>query len=201
MTRIPIRWVAVTFVSGFIAALAAAALLLERKNDSLRIAAPHFRFLEGRPLQRLKYGVAVPFDFSLTLTSGPRPAAPRRAYERFVISYDLWEEKFSVVQTRGDRKTATRLTAAAAEAWCLENLLVSTAGLSDGDRVTARLEVRAAEREQPVFGPGSIGEAGISLNGLIEIFSRPPEARQSAWTLESGPVRLGDIRWANGHGL
>lgn len=195
------RWIALTFVSGYIAAMAAEALLLERKSDSLRIAAPHFRFLEGRPLQRLKYGVAVPFDFSLTLSAGSRSQPPRRAYERFVISYDLWEEKFSIVQTRGERKTATRLTAAAAEAWCLENLTVSTAGLAEGDRVTARLEVRATERETPVFAPGSIGEGGISLNGLIEIFSRPPEARQAVWSLESGPARLGDIRWANGRGL
>jgi hypothetical protein len=198
---ISLRWITVAFASGFLAAVAADPLVLQRKHDSLHIAAPHFRFLQGRPLQRLKYGIAVPFDFSLTLSTGSRTVPPRRTYERFVLSYDLWEEKFSIVQTRGERRTATRLTAAEAEAWCLESVLVSTAGLSENDRVTARLEVRAAERDQPVFGAGSIHEGGISLNGLIEIFSRPPEQRQSAWVLETGPVRLGDIRYANGRGL
>ena len=57
-------------------------------------------------LERLHDGAAV--TYVLSLTGGPDAASARwgRAEGRFVLSYDLWEEKFSVVHASGARRTA-----------------------------------------------------------------------------------------------
>ena len=43
----------------------------------------------------------MPFDFQLTLWVGTRASVFDRTLQRFVVSYDLWEEKFSIVKQRG----------------------------------------------------------------------------------------------------
>jgi hypothetical protein len=71
-------------------------LIVERKGKELHVAAPQLHFLEGKPLEQLHNGASVTYALTLTLTSGF--SATMRLQERFVLSYDLWEEKFSVVQ-------------------------------------------------------------------------------------------------------
>jgi len=179
------------------AALGAApqASLVPRLNgDTLLVRAAGLRLLEGKPLERLKNGVAVSFDMELSLLSVVDRSTLRRAFERFTFSYDLWEEKFSVVR-RGVMRQASRLTAEAAGAWCLDNIAAPVAGLAPDRRFIARLEARLADSRDP---KPDVQEPGFSLTALVEVFSRPARGREPQWTLESGPVRLADLTNAGG---
>ena len=46
---------------------------------------------------------------------------------------------------------------------------------------------------------GNLG-SGISLASLIEIFSRPPQAQQSHWSIEAGPLTLDELKRGHGRG-
>src|SRR5580692_6648581 len=65
------------------------------EGDDLRVAAPQLHFLTGKPMERLKDGSSVVFLTQLTLSVDDVSNVLRRTPERFVFSYDLWEEKFS----------------------------------------------------------------------------------------------------------
>ena len=43
-----------------------------------------------------------------------------------------------------------------------------------------------------------LGEPGISITRLIEVFSRRPRSEQPQWILEAGPMRLSRIRRTKG---
>jgi hypothetical protein len=117
-----------------------------------------------------------------------------RTVERFVISYDLWEEKFSVARLSRDQsphRQVSHLSQEGVDAWCLDNIAVPTATVDPDLPLTVQLEVRAGES---ATASPLLGEPGISLTALIEIFSRPARAAQQKWNLQHGPVRLKDIR-------
>src|SRR5262249_51695988 len=155
----------------------------------LEFSAPRLHFLVGKPLEQLHNAAPVAFDFQATLWSGTRNHVFRRTAERFVVSYDLWEEKFSVIRLQSPRKSASHLAARAAEKWCVEQMSIDLAGLDASEPLWARLEVRSQDSREsgPVFGRGSISDSGISLTSLIEIFSRPAQGTQAHWSLDAGP--------------
>jgi len=160
-------------------------------GDDLRVSVPGLHFLTGKPLERLHDGVSVAFISQLTLATDDWSTVVRRSPERFVFSYDLWEEKFSITKLGTPPRTAAHLSAAAAEAWCVDNVAISTGGLTPERPFWLRLELRAAEpREEAAV----IGEPGINLNRLIEMFSRRPRDMYPKWTAEAGPLRLGDLK-------
>ncbi|HUA21222.1 MAG TPA: hypothetical protein VMB25_20885 [Bryobacteraceae bacterium] len=171
--------------------ISSAELAVRSSGDELQIAAPRLHFLTGKSLQRLHDGAAVPFDFQLTVAAGSRNNVVARALERFVVSYDVWEEKFSVVRLRDLHKSGSHLSASAAEAWCLDNIFASSSNLPPGQQLRARLEIRAAEQKEPAIMPQ---DTGISLTALIEVFSRPSRPQQEHWALESAPFRLADLK-------
>lgn len=158
--------------------------------DQLLVNAPKLHFLTGKSLERLHNGAAVPFDFQLTIASGKGNPALQRALERFVVSYDVWEEKFRVVELRG-RKSRAHLSAAAAEAWCLENISLPTEQINASQNLWVKLEVRSAESKTTAT---LSDDSGISLSTLIELFSRPTRNSQDHWSIETGPFKLGDLR-------
>jgi len=82
------------------------------------------------------------------------------------------------VVRRGVMRQASRLTAEAAEAWCLENLAAPVAGVAPDRRFVIRLEVRQADlrNAKPV-----LGEPGLSLTSLVDMFSRPARAHEPHW--------------------
>ena len=95
-------------------------------GDNLRVGAPGLHFLTGKPLERLKDADTVVFLSQLTLFGDSRGATVlRRARERLIVSYALWEEKFAVSIPGAPVRSRSNLTAAQAEAWCFENLAVS----------------------------------------------------------------------------
>jgi hypothetical protein len=194
--------------SAFLLALSAQELSLRWRDNELHIVAPRVHFLAGKSLTTLKNGVAVPFDFQLTLWSGNRSVVFDRVLQRFVLSYDLWEEKFAIAKQRGFamrsdtrtnevRRSASGLSADAAEAWCMDSISLSTVGLAENQPIWVKLDIRGAEPKEgsPVFG-----ESGLSIASLIELFSRPARASEQRWSLEAGPFRLDELKRLSGHG-
>ena len=167
-------------------------------GDLLRAnVAPTFHFVTGRPLENLKSGSTVTYDVQIALVNDQRVMEARGA-ERFVFSYDLWEERFSVAQltargSRSARTTVTNLTAGAAEQWCIDRVGLSFAGLDRSRSYRLRLEVRAdGPRRRERVDPAT--EPPVSLATLIDLFSRPATDRQRAWVTESDPFRLDNLK-------
>jgi len=178
-------------IAGAWAWAAAGELVVKLSEERLRISAPGLHFLSGKPLERLKSGASVEYEFQLTLWVTGRSAPRERRSERHVVSYDLWEEKFSVTARRQPRKPASHLTAAAAEAWCLEDLSLPASAAPADRAFRLRLDVRVMEARNQ---EGIVGESGLNLRGLIEALSRQGGGGEPHWWVESGPLRLEDLR-------
>lgn len=195
-------WLIAAFLSGLAFAMWAEDLILDTHESRLEFSAPRLHFLSGKPLERLRNAAEVPFAFKITLWSGSRTHEFRQNAGRFVVSYDLWEEKFSVSKLVTPRRTASHLTDTAAEAWCLQQMSMDVTGLGGGEPLWARLEIRAEDGRDasPLFGRGNISDSGISLTPLIEIFSHPAQVTQPHWTLETGPVTLDELQRGRARG-
>jgi hypothetical protein len=195
-------WLVAAFVSGFGLAMWAEDLALNWRNNYIEFSAPHMHFLTGKPLERLQHGAQVPFDFKLSLYSGTKSHLFRQLAERFLVSYDVWGETFSVVKTQSPISRVTHLDAADAEAWCLKQMPVNPSGIDDKETLWARVEVRvpASAGVANPFGKDTITESGINLTGLIELFSRPPAAAQPHWLLDAGPLTLEEVKRGNRRG-
>ena len=196
MRTIKLWWVIAAFLSGLALAMAAEELILSTAESRLEFSAPRVHFLVGKPLERLRNASEVPFDFKITLWSGSRSHVLRELPARFVVSYDLWEEKFSVTKLVPTRRTARHLTDTAAEAWCLREMSTDVTGVAPNEPLWARLEIRAQDGKEAglPFGRGNITDSGISLTSLIEVFSRPAATTQPHWSVETGPVTLDELR-------
>jgi hypothetical protein len=189
-------WLVAAFVSGFGLAMWAEDLVLRWHNNLLEFSAPHLHFLTGKSLERLHEGAQVPYDFKISLYAGRKDHLSCQLAERFLISYSVWEEQFRVVKTQSPRKIVDHLDLADAESWCWKQLLLDPRGVGDTETLWAKVEIRVPQdgRMANPFGRDSIGESGINLNGLIELFSRPPLAKQPAWTSEAGPITLEELK-------
>jgi hypothetical protein len=166
-------------------------------GDFLRISVQHLHFISGNTQERLKEGASIAFVGQLTISSQPNSlVADARSVARFSLSYDIWEEKYSVVRI-GDRpssrrSTASHLSAQAIENWCFDNLTVDRSNLPADRPFYVQLDLRA---EDPQAQLGIVGEAGISVSRLIEVFSRPPRDKsQPHWSLNNGPYTLAELR-------
>ena len=187
-------WLVAGFTVPLFRAQAAPRLNVSFDGDNLHVAAPQLHFLTGQPLGRLRDGATVVFLSQLTLLREDHVSVFRKVLDRLTVSYDVWEEKFRV--TLGSSgPSASRLSAAAAETWCLDNLAISALGLSPERPFWLRFELRA---EDPRNLSSVLGASGISLTGMIEIFSRKPRGDEQPWSLEAGPLRLSDLRTASG---
>ena len=195
MSFVRFAWIAVTAGTAACFTLAAEQLVVRATADQILVAAPKLRFLAGKPLERLKNGNAVAFDFHLAVLGERRQEILRRSFERFVISYDIWEERFSVSRMRSHRSSAFRLDAQAAEAWCLDNIAVPSSGLPPERPVWVRLDIRA---QDPRERTTSSDDESLSLTALIELFSRSGKQEPNQWRLEAGPVTLRDLRAKSG---
>src|SRR6476646_12061048 len=96
---------------------AAVPLAVSFDGDNLRVSAPDLHFLTGKALERLKDAATVTFLSQLTLFSDAHGTVFKRAAERLVVSYDLWEEKFSVTIPGGSRRRHEKASAAEAASW------------------------------------------------------------------------------------
>jgi hypothetical protein len=170
--------------------LAAQSLAARLEDTQLRISAPRVHFLTGRPLERLRNGATVHYTFQLVLSNQRNGAALARVDQRFALSYDLWEEKFAATKLASPSRSVSHLSAAAAEAWCLDNLTLPIAGLAESTPFWIRLEFRSEELKE---SPDPDGE-GFTLTGLIDIFSRRVRDDELRGVHIGGPLRLENLR-------
>jgi len=188
-------WLLAAFVSGMALAMFAEELILRAHENRLEFA-PQVHFLSGTSLARLHNAAEVPFDMKATIWSGNRNHVFAHNEDRFVVSFDIWEESFKVTKATAPQKSVSHLNAAGVESWCMNQMSMDLAGLSGNEPFWARLEIRAEVplRDSGLFGRGSVSESGISLASLIDIFSRPPQAEQPHWTLTSPRLTLDELR-------
>jgi len=191
MTKRLVLLMFVSFATGFALAIWAEELMLHRQEDQLRFVAPKVHFVAGRTVDRLREGNAVPVNFQVTLAVGNRQNVVERLVESFVISYDLWEERFKVVRLR-ERKSASNLTALQTEAWCWDQMGISVANIPKNQPLYFKLEIRTEDSgaRMPLFGASDT----YNLTALINLFSRPAERQQPHWTMEQGPFSYGDLK-------
>ena len=171
--------------------LAAQSLTARIDRDQLRITLARVRFLAGEPLERLRNGATVNYDFQLLMRSDRNGRPLARVQQRFAVSYDLWEEKFAVTRLASPPRSVSHLSAAAAEAWCIDNLSLPVAGLAAEQPFWLRLDFRTEDANDSVSQPDN---TGLTLSGLIDIFSRRSRSEQLRGFEEAGPLRLMDLR-------
>jgi hypothetical protein len=166
-----------------------APLTVERDGDRLRLRAPQLGLLSGAPLQRLHDGRSVTYVLSASIQihrGGPRMSGVAR---QVVFSYDLWEERFSVVQRDDPKVAASHLTTAAAEAWCVE-LLALPVGMAPTDKPFV-VKLECSLREEGA--PNADAPSATTFTGLIDFFSRKEPTAPPHWEAASLPLRLADL--------
>jgi hypothetical protein len=189
VSRHPARHVAlVVFTLLLWSSLEAQAVSVSRAGDAVVVKAPGFSFIKGEPLARLKDGRSVRVDLELGVLPKSGASSVAQSRQAFVLSYDLWEERFAVTLVGPPAKSAAYLTTAAAEAWCLAQLTVSVSALGalgTDAPFWVRLEYRIQEG-----AAASPADDGYTLQGLIDALSRRRKAQEWTHALEAGPFRL-----------
>ncbi len=178
-------------VSPIALGLSGQGLLVRLDGDYLHVSAPQLQFLSGKTLDRLHDGASVAFVGQLTLSLDNNATVQARSVARFALSYDIWEEKFSVTRVQQTRRTVSHLSLDAAQNWVVDDLVLSAGDVPRDRPFWLRFELRA---EDPHDGLGVIGGSGISLTRLIEVFSRPAGVAQPRWAVDAGPFNLADLR-------
>jgi hypothetical protein len=190
ISRVGGRWWLAAAIAIGLSSLSAQTLNVRSDAGGVRVSPAKIQFLEGRQLDKLHNGASVSFWIQLTLLSESRATVLARSIGRFAVSFDLWEERFAVTRLDALRKNASHLSAAEAEAWCLDNLILRPAGLSPDSAFWVRLDVRPEEaNESPPLGE----DLGVTLARLVELFSRPPQLGETHKRAEAGPFRLKDL--------
>lgn len=159
-------------------------------DSSMHVRVPAFHFIKGAPLARLKDGRSIPLELDLFVLAKPDTLAVAQTRQSFVLSYDLWEERFAVTQTGTPSRSISHLGASDAEAWCLESLAVPTSALGTLGReapLWIRLEYRVQDDDP---APNASDDAGLTLRGLIDRLSRRRAAGELRGSIVAGPLRL-----------
>ena len=164
-------------------------LTVDIVGEVLKIRAPGFTFLQGDPLARLKDGRSVRIELTALVLPAPGKAPAASARRSFALSYDLWEERFAVTTVDTRSQSASHLTMAAAEAWCVEQLAIPVSVLGALGRdlpLWIRLEYRALDSDSA----SGAEDSGYTLQGLIDALSRRRKTESSPHAIEAGPFRL-----------
>jgi len=194
-------WLLAGLTTPLLSLSAADPLKVTYDGDNLHIAAPTLHFLTGKPLERLKYGGVVAYVAQLELLNEARTGLVRPQQKgRFVVSYALWEETFSVTRlgssTGSAPQTVEGLSMNAAEAWCLDNLTMSTQGLAPNLSYWLRLELRTGTARDFAADEDKIG---VSIHDLIDFLGRK-NTEVTHWGPLETRVRLADLPRMAGRG-
>ena len=185
--------VTLAFIASPAVRLSAQPVTVKAVGNALHVRAPGFGFIEGRLLDRLKDGRSLRFDLELAVLAKPGAPAVRQSLHSFILSYDLWEERFAVTRIgtpEAISRSISHLTSTDAAAWCLEQLTVPVSGLGRLGRDAPfwiRLEYRVQEQDRT---SSSDDGAGYSLRGLIDMLSRRRKADELRNSIEAGPFTL-----------
>jgi hypothetical protein len=170
----------------------AQSITVRLENDQLRFAAPQLGFIGNEVLSRLHNGIAVTYVFRIG-TSVDRLSKPMSEVTyRFIISYDIFEEKFAVNRLEPNPRSITHLSKGAAEAWCVDSISIGVPKLMPEQSFWVVLDYRA---EDPKSSPSDSGNSGDTLIGqLIDLFGRKSQRQETRGSLSAGPLRLSDLR-------
>ena len=191
----PSRWCAgllIVFTASPSSPVFAQTVTVNVADGALRVHAPAtgIGIIKGETLNRLKNGRSVRFDLELSVLPRPGGSPAVQSRQTFVLSYDLWEERFAVTQAGSTPRSVSHLSQPDAEAWCIQRVTVQTAGLGPLGRdmpIWIRLEYRVHDDERP---SSADPDAGYSLRGLIERLSRRTAADALTGLIEAGPFRI-----------
>jgi hypothetical protein len=178
-------------VVAIVSAVAAQSPMARIDGQQLHIADARIHFLTGEALQRLHDGATVNYEFQLAARPDRIGKLLGRVVARFAVSYDLWEEKFAITRLGASPKAVSHLSAAAAEAWCIENTLMPVGVLPPNEPFWLRLDYRA---EEPGSATDQTDNSNFSLSSLVDIFSRRVRGEQVHGMEELGPLRLNDLK-------
>jgi len=167
----------------------AQSLTVSQSGDALMVKAPGgLDFIKGEPLAWLKDGRTVRVDLDLSALPGPGGAQAASARRTFVLSYDLWEERFAATMAGTPPRSISYKTAGGVESWCLEQLTIPTSALGPLAHAPLwiRLEYRVLADDPATATDGDT----FSLRKLIETLSG--RKKTNVWTraIEAGPFRL-----------
>lgn len=193
MSRISRRWCLLAIAGAPLGlGITAQALSVRLDNDFLRISAPNLQFLTGKPLDRLRDGNTVGYLAQLTVSTGAERTVQGRSIGHFAFSYDIWTERYRVtLLSPGLKFAAKNLTREGAQSWCLDQLKIDLAHVPADRPIWIRLEMRS---EDPKETAGIIGDPGISISGLIALFSHPVKNQQVHLIEDVGPSSLAELR-------
>ena len=167
----------------------AQSVTVARAGNALVVRAPGLGFIKGQPLGWLKDGRSVRVDLELDVLPGPGGTPAAQGRQTFVLSYDLWEERFAVTMAGSPPRANAYLTAAAAEAWCFEQLAIPLSALGRLGRELpfwVRLGYRVLDAETAAVDNGG----DFSLRGLVDALSRRRRNDPLTESIEAGPFRL-----------
>jgi hypothetical protein len=175
---------------GFDALAQSGLLTVERRGEFLYVAAPQLHFLAGRIIEKLRDGATVDYVVTLTAAAARDKKQAAQLRERFSVSFDLWEEKYSVVQRRQNGRGTTHLTADMAEKWILDAMPLPVQAIPELQPFIVRLECFA---DQTQVENDEIIRPMLTLSGLIDIFSRRESEKPLRWEAVSVPLLLRDL--------
>jgi len=177
------------FVTALVIALSAQTLTVSAVADALQVQARGLNFIDGPVLARLKEGRSVRIDFELTVLAKPDGPLVKQAMQAFVVSFDLWEERFAVSRVGTPPRSISHMRPRDAENWCLQNVTmpVSSLGLGRDTPFWIRLSYRVQD-----VAPTTEENPGerFTLSGLIDRLSRRREESDLAKSIDAGPFRL-----------
>ncbi len=166
-------------------------LMVERRGDHLRVIATQMHFIEGKALAKLHDGTTITYNISLSAIAEHGATPAFLLQERFAVSFDLWEEKFSVVQMGAANRSTSRLTSAMAEAWCLENMPIPVRSVPEKQSFVIKLTCSVIENEPETVRKS---EPGVTLAALLDVLGRKQKEEPLRWEASSGPLRLVDLK-------
>jgi hypothetical protein len=160
-------------------------------GDILQPILPKIHFLAGKPLERLTSGNTVAFVAQITLFTEDRRTVKFSPIQRFILSRDIWNETFKVTIPAITPHDRIGLTAAQAESWCLENIVVNAAEVPRDKPLWLRCDLRTVHQDDL---SRVVGDKGISFLSIFEYLSRKAGASEPQWSLETErPFRLQDL--------
>ena len=194
--RIPTCSLALLLLIGLRPAISAAQPLRVRLDAAqLRVAAPDFHFITGEALRQLRNGASVTYVFLARISEERNVNVLGETNYRFVISYDLWEEKFAVARLDPSPRSVSHLTSAGAESWCLDSIAIPVDKIGSTQPFWVTVEYRIVENQQ---SDNASEDSRFTLAGLIDIFSRKAQKKDAGGKRDGGPFRLADLRQAPG---
>lgn len=163
---------------------------IARVGTAIAVRAPGIGFIKGEPLAWLKDGRSVRVDLELDILPGPGGSTAVQGRQTYILSYDLWEERFAVTLAGPPSRSIAYLTSAAAEAWCLEQLTVPVSALGRLGRELPfwiRLGARVLDADS---APLANGGGDFSIRGLVDALSKRKRNDPLTHSIEAGPFRL-----------